>query len=137
MDLYIHFPIRLHGIVLNQLSIGIILPSVLLNVFHIIHPTVFIQYNVFDTGLDPRHGDLLADSHNILNKWKNCFSQLLNVHTVSDIRQFEIDTAELLVPDPSPFEVEILWQISKGITRQVVIVFWENLFKQEVKHYSP
>jgi hypothetical protein len=26
--------------------------------------------------------DLLADSHNILNRWKNYFSQLLNVHNV-------------------------------------------------------
>jgi hypothetical protein len=31
----------------------------------------------------------------------------LNVHRVSDVRQIEIHTAELLVPDPSPFEVEI------------------------------
>jgi hypothetical protein len=34
-------------------------------------------------------------------------SQLLNVHRVSDVRQIEIHTAEPLVPDPSPFEVEI------------------------------
>jgi hypothetical protein len=53
------------------------------------------------------NGDLLADSHNILNRWKNYFSQLLNVHRVSDVRQIEIHTAEPLVPDPSPFEVEI------------------------------
>jgi hypothetical protein len=50
---------------------------------------------------------VLADSHNILNRWKNYFSQLLNVHRVSDVRQIEIHTAEPLVPDPSPFEVEI------------------------------
>jgi hypothetical protein len=31
----------------------------------------------------------------------------LNVHRVSDVRQIEIHTAEPLVPDPSPFEVEI------------------------------
>jgi hypothetical protein len=31
----------------------------------------------------------------------------LNVHRVSDVRQIEIHTGELLVPDPSPFEVEI------------------------------
>jgi hypothetical protein len=49
---------------------------------------------------------LLADSHNILNKW-NYFSQLLNVHRVTHVRQIEIHTAELLVPDPSPSEVEI------------------------------
>jgi hypothetical protein len=45
--------------------------------------------------------------NNILNRWKNYFSQLLNVHTVRDVRQIEIHTAEPLVPEPSPFEVEI------------------------------
>jgi hypothetical protein len=49
--------------------------------------------------------DLLADSHNILNTWKNT-SILLNVNRVSDVRQTEIPTAELLIPDPRPFEVE-------------------------------
>jgi hypothetical protein len=53
------------------------------------------------------NGDLLADSHNILNRWKNYFSQLLNVHRVSYVRQIEIRTSELLVPDPSPFVVEL------------------------------
>jgi hypothetical protein len=53
------------------------------------------------------NGDLLADSHNIVNKWKNYFSQLLNVHRVSDVRQMEIHTAEPLVPDISLSEVEI------------------------------
>jgi hypothetical protein len=53
------------------------------------------------------NGDLPTDSHNILNRWKNCFSHLLNVHRVSDVRQVEIHTSEPLVPDPSPFEVEI------------------------------
>jgi hypothetical protein len=49
------------------------------------------------------NGDLLADSHNILNKWKNYFSRLLNVHRVSDVKQIEIHAVEPLVPDPSPF----------------------------------
>jgi hypothetical protein len=53
------------------------------------------------------NGDLLAHSHNILNRWKNYFSQLLNVHNVSDDRQIEIHTAELLVLGPSLLEVEI------------------------------
>jgi hypothetical protein len=53
------------------------------------------------------NGDLLADSHGILNRWKNYFSQLLNVHTVSDVRQIEIHAAEPLVPDPSPFVFEV------------------------------
>jgi hypothetical protein len=33
------------------------------------------------------NGDLLADSHNIFNRWKNYFSQLLNVHNFSNVRQ--------------------------------------------------
>jgi hypothetical protein len=32
------------------------------------------------------NGELLVDSHSILNRWKNCFSQLLNVHNVNDVR---------------------------------------------------
>jgi hypothetical protein len=45
-------------------------------------------------------------THNILNRWKNHFSQLMNVHNVSDVRQIEVHTAELLVPGSSRFEVE-------------------------------
>jgi hypothetical protein len=51
--------------------------------------------------------DLLADSYNILNRWKNYFSQLLDVHDVSDVRQIEVHTAEPLVPGTSRLEVEI------------------------------
>jgi hypothetical protein len=29
---------------------------------------------------------LFADSHNILSRWKNCFSQLLTVHNIGDVR---------------------------------------------------
>jgi hypothetical protein len=71
-------------------------------------------------------GDLLADSHNILNRWKNYYSHLLNVHNVSNVKQIEVHTthllnvhnasdvkqieihmAEPLVPGPSHLEVEI------------------------------
>jgi hypothetical protein len=47
------------------------------------------------------NGDLLADIHNKLNRWKNYFSQLLNVHNVSDVRQNQVHTAEALVSVPS------------------------------------
>jgi hypothetical protein len=70
--------------------------------------------NEFKKGYQPRtnlvkdkNGDLLADSHNILNKWKNYFSQQLIVHKVSDVRQMEICTANPLGPEPSSFEAEI------------------------------
>jgi hypothetical protein len=37
----------------------------------------------------------------------NYFSQILNVHGVNDVRQAEIHTAELLVPEPSVSEIEL------------------------------
>jgi hypothetical protein len=52
------------------------------------------------------NGDLLADLHNILNRWEN-YSQLLNVHNVSDVRQIEVYTVEPAVAGPSRLEVEI------------------------------
>jgi hypothetical protein len=52
------------------------------------------------------YGNLLAGSYNILNRWKNYFPQVLRGHMVSDVRQREMHTAESLVPDSSPSEVE-------------------------------
>jgi hypothetical protein len=52
-------------------------------------------------------GDLLADSNNVLNRWKNYFSHLLNVHNVSDARQLEVHRVEPLVSGSSHVEVEI------------------------------
>jgi hypothetical protein len=51
--------------------------------------------------------DLLADPHNVLNRWKNYFCQLLNVHRVSDVRQTEMHTAEPFVPEPRASDVEV------------------------------
>jgi hypothetical protein len=51
--------------------------------------------------------DLVADSHSILDRWRNYFSQLLNVHGGKNIRQIEIHTAEPQVTEPSAFEVEM------------------------------
>jgi hypothetical protein len=53
------------------------------------------------------NGDLLADSNNILNIWKNYFSQLLTVHNISGVGRIEVHTTEPLVPGPSRLEVEI------------------------------
>ena len=52
-------------------------------------------------------GDLMADSHSIMVRWRNYFSQLLNVHDVKDVRQAEIHTVEPLVIEPSAFEIEL------------------------------
>jgi hypothetical protein len=68
----------------------------------------------FKEGYKPRNdlvkdknGNLLADSHSILNGLNNYFCQLLNEHRVNYVRQTEIHTAESLVPEPSLFEVQI------------------------------
>jgi len=52
-------------------------------------------------------GDLVADSHSIVARWRNYFSQLFNVHWVKDVGQAETHTAEPLVPEPSASEVEL------------------------------
>ena len=46
-------------------------------------------------------------SYSILARWRDYLSQLLNVHGVNDAIQTEIHTAELLVPEPSAFEVDM------------------------------
>ena len=52
-------------------------------------------------------GDLVADSHSIVARLRDYFSQLFNVHGVKDVRQAEIHTAESLVPEPNAAEVEL------------------------------
>jgi len=49
---------------------------------------------------------LVIDSSSILGRWRNHFSQLLNVLVVNDVRQTEIHTAEPLVPEPGAFKIE-------------------------------
>jgi len=43
----------------------------------------------------------------MMARWRNHFFQLLNVHRVNDVRQTEIQTSELLVPEPSAFDFEM------------------------------
>jgi len=52
-------------------------------------------------------GDLVADFHSIMARWRNYFFQIMNVHGVREVRQAEIHTAEPLVPEPSALEVEL------------------------------
>ncbi|KAJ4426617.1 hypothetical protein ANN_26415 [Periplaneta americana] len=70
----------------------------------------------FKNGHQPRvnvikdeNGDLLADSPSILNRWKNYFAQLLNVHRPNrnDWDEIEIQTTEPFIPEPTLSEVEI------------------------------
>ena len=54
-----------------------------------------------------QNGELLSDSNSILNRWKNYFSQLLNVHKDNDVGEIQIQTAEPLIPEPTLLEVQI------------------------------
>jgi len=71
-------------------------------------------FNDVKKGYQPRRGivkdekgDLVADSHSIMTRWRNYFSQILNVHGVSEARQAEIHTAEQVVPKASVLEFEL------------------------------
>jgi hypothetical protein len=75
---------------------------------------LYRSINEFKKGNQPRinmikyeNGNLLADPQNVLNRWKNFFNQVLNVHGVHNVRQMDIHMAEPLVPEPSLVEVEI------------------------------
>jgi hypothetical protein len=57
--------------------------------------------------LEKDENDLLADSHNILNRWKNYFSQFLKVHYVRDVWQIEVHAVEPILPGSSRLEVDI------------------------------
>ena len=68
----------------------------------------------FKKGYQPRcnivkdeKGDLVADSHSIVARWRNYFSQLFHVHGFKDVGQTEIHTAEPLAPVPSATEFEL------------------------------
>jgi len=52
-------------------------------------------------------GELVADSHSIVARWRNYFSKIFNVHWFRDVGQAEIHTAEPLVPEPSAFEFQL------------------------------
>jgi tRNA 2-selenouridine synthase SelU len=72
------------------------------------------------------NGDLVADSHSIMERWMKCFSQQLNLHGVNDVRQAEIHTPEPPVPEPSAFEVELAIAKLKVTNRQVLIKSQQN-----------
>jgi hypothetical protein len=70
--------------------------------------------NEFKKGYQPRinimkdeNSTLLANPQNVLNRWKNLFNQVLNVHGFRDVMQMDIHTAEPRVPEPSLVEVKI------------------------------
>ena len=81
-------------------------------------------------------GDLVADSHSILVRWRNHFSQLLNIHGVNDVRQTELHTAEPQVPEPSTSEAELAIEKLKRHNHQVLTKSQQNWLRQGVGQFA-
>jgi hypothetical protein len=78
------------------------------------HRYLYRDINEFKKVYQPRiniikdeNGNMLADPQHILNRWKNFFNQVLNVHGIRNVRQKDIQTTDPLVPKPSFVGVEI------------------------------
>jgi hypothetical protein len=73
-------------------------------------------------------GKVFADSHNIWNRWKKNFCQLLNIHRFNDVRQIEMHTDEQLVTDPS-VKMKHKPAVMNGRTTQRTLSSNRHLFK--------
>jgi hypothetical protein len=82
------------------------------------------------------NGDLLADFHSILNNCKNYFSQVLNVHVFSEVRQIDIHTAEPIAPNPNPFDAEIAVDKLESYTSPGNDKIQAELIQVEGDHYG-
>ena len=69
---------------------------------------------------------LVTGSYSVLVRWRDYFSQLLNVHGVHVVRQTETHAAEPLVPEPSALEFDLDIENLKVTNHQVLIRFWQN-----------
>jgi hypothetical protein len=76
--------------------------------------------------VEDKKGDLVSDYHSILARWRNHFSQLLNIHGVNDVRETNIHATEPLVPEPSAFEVQLDIEKLKGHSQYVLIKSQQN-----------
>ena len=80
---------------------------------------------------------MVSGPYSILARWSNLFSQLFNIHGVSDFRQTEIHTAVLLVPQPSAFEVERVTEELKRHKSQGTDQIPAELIKAEGRKIRP
>ena len=94
------------------------------------------RYQPRTTIVKDEKGDLVADSHSIMARWNNYFSQLLNVHEVKDGRQAEIHTVEPLVPEPSAFEVKLDIEKLKNHKLPGIDQIPAELIKAGVGHFA-
>ena len=74
--------------------------------FHLTSLLLAKGYQPRTNTVQNERGDLVTNPHSIWSKWRNHFSQLVNIHGVN-VRQTAKHTAEQLVPELSAFEVEM------------------------------
>ena len=84
-----------------------------------------------------KKGDLVADSHSNMARWRNFFSQILNVHGFSDVRQAEIHTAVQLVPKSCALEVELAIEKLKSHKSPGIIQITAELINIQVSGLCP
>ena len=77
---------------------------------------------------------LVCDSHSVVDRYKDYFSQMFNVHGVKDVGQTEIHTAEPLVLDPSSSEIELAIEKLKSRKLPGIDQIPAELFKVHVEH---
>ena len=93
-------------------------------------------YQPRNTIVKDEKGDLVANTHGIMARWRNYFSQLLNVHEVKDVRQAEIHSIEPLVPEPNAFEVELTIEKLRNHKSQGIDQIPAELIKQGVGQFA-
>ena len=79
---------------------------------------------------------MVSDCRSIVATWRNDFSQLFNVHAVSNVRQTEIHTAEALVPDPNASEVELAIEKLKSHISPGIDQLPGELIKQGIRQFA-
>jgi hypothetical protein len=84
------------------------------------------------TIINSKNGDNLAVSHCVVNRCWKYFSELFSTHGFYDVRQTEIRTAELLVPEPSAADVEMAMERLKRHTSPGIDQISAELIKQGV-----
>jgi hypothetical protein len=78
--------------------------------------------------------DLVTSSYNILTRWRDYFSRLLNVHGIHVVRQRETHKAEQPLPELSTFQFEWAIKKLKSHKSQEFDLFSAKLIKEGVEN---
>ena len=99
--------------------------------------------NDFKKGYQPRtiivkdkKGELVANPHSIMARWRNYFSQQLNVHEDNDVRQAEIHSRTTSAWSKCLWGWVGYWNAKKITNHQVLIRSQQNWLKQGVGQFA-